>query len=160
MNPISNIWNHPKTSVAGLLIAVVAIARVLSQQGLTLGSAGSGTVVTLVGAIATALLGLLARDPSNQAVILSESVAADESKACRSLRREPAVQLHRQARRLGADRTATAVAVYGRLLRHDRCAGHRQLDAGAGKRRGDRRLNRRVAGAGGCANLCGGHVWL
>ncbi len=82
MNPISNIWNQPKTSVAGLLIAVVSIARVLSQQGLTLGSAGSGTVVTLVGAVATALLGLLARDPSNQAVILSESVAADESKAC------------------------------------------------------------------------------
>jgi hypothetical protein len=72
MNPISNIWNQPKTSAAGLLIAVVTIAGVLSQQGLTLGSAGSGTVVTLAGAIATALLGLLARDPSNAAVILSE----------------------------------------------------------------------------------------
>jgi hypothetical protein len=53
---------------------------VLSQQGLTLGTAGSGTIVTLISAIATALLGLLARDPSNTAVILSESAAADESK--------------------------------------------------------------------------------
>jgi hypothetical protein len=63
VNPISNIWNHPKTSVVGLLTAVVSIAGVLSQQGITLGSAGTGTVVTLVSAIATALLGLLARDP-------------------------------------------------------------------------------------------------
>jgi hypothetical protein len=67
MNSISNIWNHPKTSVAGLLIAVVSIAGVLSQQGISLGTAGSGTVVTLVGAVATALLGLLARDPASSA---------------------------------------------------------------------------------------------
>jgi hypothetical protein len=67
MNPISNIWNHPKTSAAGLLIAVVTISRVLSQQGITLGAAGSGTVITLVSAMATALLGLLARDPANSA---------------------------------------------------------------------------------------------
>jgi hypothetical protein len=63
MNPISNAWNHPKTSAAGLLIAVITIAGIFSQQGVTLGAAGTGTVVTLVGAIATALLGLLARDP-------------------------------------------------------------------------------------------------
>jgi hypothetical protein len=63
MNSISNIWNHPKTSAAGLLIATVTIAGTLSQQGVTLGSAGTGTVVTLVSAIATALLGLLAQDP-------------------------------------------------------------------------------------------------
>ena len=56
MNPISNIWNHPKTSAAGLLIAVVTIGSVLSQQGITLGSAGSGTVVALVSGLATALL--------------------------------------------------------------------------------------------------------
>ena len=63
MNPISNIWNHPKTSAAGLLIAAVTIAGVLSQQGVTLGKAGTGTVVSLAGALATALLGLLAKDP-------------------------------------------------------------------------------------------------
>jgi len=66
MNLISNIWNHPKTSAAGLLIAVVTIAGVLSQQGISLGTAGKGTVVTLVGAMAAAFLGLLARDPGQQ----------------------------------------------------------------------------------------------
>jgi hypothetical protein len=64
MNPISNIWNHPRTSAAGVLIAIVTVAGVLSQQGVTLGNAGAGTLVTLLSAIATALLGLLARDPS------------------------------------------------------------------------------------------------
>jgi hypothetical protein len=64
MNGFSNIWNHPKTSAVGLLIAVVSIAGVLSQQGITLGNAGSGSVITLVSALASALLGLLAKDPS------------------------------------------------------------------------------------------------
>jgi hypothetical protein len=64
MNSFSNIWNQPKTSIAGLLIATVSIAGVLSQQGVNLGHAGSGTVITLVSAIATALLGLLAKDPA------------------------------------------------------------------------------------------------
>jgi hypothetical protein len=64
MNSISNIWNHPKTSAAGVLIGVVTIASVLAQQGITLGAAGSGSVVTLVSGLATALLGLLARDPA------------------------------------------------------------------------------------------------
>ncbi len=66
MNSISNVWKHPKTSAAGLLIALATIAGVLSQQGITLGTAGSGTVVTLISGLATALLGLLARDPANQ----------------------------------------------------------------------------------------------
>jgi hypothetical protein len=64
MNSLSNIWNHPKTSAAGLLIAIVTVAGVLSQQGVTLGNAGTGTIVTLAAAVATALLGLLAKDPS------------------------------------------------------------------------------------------------
>jgi hypothetical protein len=58
-----NAFNHPKTSVAGSLIAVVTVAGVLGTQGVTLGHAGTGTIVTLVAAVATALLGLLARDP-------------------------------------------------------------------------------------------------
>ena len=65
MNFISNIWKHPKTSVTGLLIAVVTVGSALSQQGIRLGSAGNGSVVTLVSGLATALLGLLARDPSS-----------------------------------------------------------------------------------------------
>ena len=63
MNLISNIWIHPRTSAAGLLIAAVTIAGVLTQQGIPLGSAGTGTVVSLVSALATAFLGLLAKDP-------------------------------------------------------------------------------------------------
>jgi len=63
MNTLSNIWNQPKTSATGLLIALVTVAGVLSQQGINLGKAGSGTVVTLIGALATAVLGLIAKDP-------------------------------------------------------------------------------------------------
>ncbi|MFZ1940519.1 MAG: hypothetical protein WBA18_09505 [Terracidiphilus sp.] len=63
MDLISNIWNHPKTSAAGLLIAITTVAGVLSQQGVTLGKLGTGTVVSLASALATALLGLLAKDP-------------------------------------------------------------------------------------------------
>jgi hypothetical protein len=59
-----NIWNHPKTSAAGLLIAVASVAGVLSQQGVSLGNVGTGTVVSLASALATALLGLLAKDPA------------------------------------------------------------------------------------------------
>ena len=69
MNPLANIWNHPRTSAAGLLIAVVSISGVLSQQGVTLGKAGTGNVVTLIAAIATALLGLMAKDPGGNSGI-------------------------------------------------------------------------------------------
>jgi len=64
MNLLANAWNNPKTSAAGLLIAIVTIAETLSQQGVNLGKVGSGTVVTLIGSVATVLLGLLARDPA------------------------------------------------------------------------------------------------
>lgn len=64
MNTFANIWNHPRTSIAGLLIATITIAGVLSQQGVTLGHAGTSTVVTLIAALATALLGLISRDPA------------------------------------------------------------------------------------------------
>jgi hypothetical protein len=77
MNPISNIWNHPRTSVAGVLISVATVAGVLAQQGITLGTAGGGTVVTLASALATALLGLLARDPGTPAAQPAASCAGD-----------------------------------------------------------------------------------
>jgi hypothetical protein len=64
MNLISNIWIHPRTSAAGLLIAAITVAGVLSQQGVTFGTAGTGTVITLISALGTALLGLLAKDPN------------------------------------------------------------------------------------------------
>jgi hypothetical protein len=73
MNSISNIWNHPKTSITGLMIATLTVAGVLSQQGINLGHAGSGTVITLVSAIATALLGLLAKDPGSAEAVTNSS---------------------------------------------------------------------------------------
>ena len=63
MKVFENALAHPRTSTAGLLIAVVSVMGVLSQQGITLGKAGTGSVVSLVTAMASALLGLLARDP-------------------------------------------------------------------------------------------------
>lgn len=80
MNFISNIWKHPKTSAAGLLIAVASVAGVLSQQGLTLGKAGSGTVVSLAGALATALLGLMAKDPGSPASQQVSGSASQQAK--------------------------------------------------------------------------------
>lgn len=75
MNPLSNIWKHPKTTAAGVLIAIVSISGVLSQHGVSLGSAGSGTVVSLVSGLAAALLGLLARDPESAPAPSSGSTA-------------------------------------------------------------------------------------
>jgi hypothetical protein len=63
MNLISNMWKHPRTSAAGILISVATVAGVLAQQGITLGAIGGGSIVSLAGALATAMLGLLARDP-------------------------------------------------------------------------------------------------
>lgn len=65
MQWIDNIFNHPKTSIAGLLIGVVTVCGVLSNQGITLGTAGTGTWVTLASGLATAFLGLIAKDPSS-----------------------------------------------------------------------------------------------
>jgi hypothetical protein len=75
MNLIANIWNHPRTSAAGLLIGIISVSGALTQQGITLGSAGKGTVITLVSAIASALLGLLARDPDPAAQCSATSTA-------------------------------------------------------------------------------------
>lgn len=61
----SNFKRHPRTTIAGLTTALVTIAGVMSQQGITLGHVGTGTVVGLVGALGTALLGIFAQDPKN-----------------------------------------------------------------------------------------------
>jgi len=63
MNIFSNAVLHPRTSAAGMLIGVVGVTSILSQQGITLGNAGSGTVVSLLASVASAFLGLLAQDP-------------------------------------------------------------------------------------------------
>lgn len=74
-----NIWKHPKTSAAGLLISIVTVVGVLSQQGITLGHAGTGTVVALIGGIATAFLGLLAKDPGSASSAASVASAAGKA---------------------------------------------------------------------------------
>jgi len=79
MNVFGNMWKHPRTTATGLLIGVTTVAGVLSQQGLTLGHAGSGTVVTLVGAVASALLGLMARDPGGNAGSSAETDSSASS---------------------------------------------------------------------------------
>lgn len=66
MSVLANIWQHPKTSLAGVLIAAGTMAGVLGQTGVTLGKLGTGTVVSFVGALSAALLGLLARDPESK----------------------------------------------------------------------------------------------
>lgn len=76
-----NIWNHPKTSAAGLLIAVASVAGVLSQQGVSLGKVGTGTVVSLASALATALLGLLAKDPGTPTSSSAAMSASTSSQA-------------------------------------------------------------------------------
>lgn len=69
---LSNIWQHPKTSVAGVLICVLTVSGVLSQQGISLGTAGTGTVVALIGALAAAFLGLMAKDPGSPSSTLAK----------------------------------------------------------------------------------------
>ena len=80
MKSIANIWKHPKTTAAGLLIAMASVAGVLSQQGVTLGKVGTGTAVSLVSALATALLGLLAKDPSEPASEQASGPASQQAK--------------------------------------------------------------------------------
>ena len=67
MGFLRNVWEHPRTSIAGMLVAIGTFAGVLGQQGITLGNVGTGTVVSLVSAMAAALLGLIARDPGGPA---------------------------------------------------------------------------------------------
>jgi hypothetical protein len=66
INSVTQIWDRiveqPKTSVAGLLLALTTVLGVLQQQGVSLGHVGTGTAVSLGSALATAMLGLLAKD--------------------------------------------------------------------------------------------------
>ncbi len=59
---MERIVAHPKTSLAGLLLALTSVLGVLQQQGVSLGHVGTGSVISLASALATALLGLLAKD--------------------------------------------------------------------------------------------------
>lgn len=59
---MERVVEHPKTSVTGVLLGLTTVLGVLQQQGISLGHVGTGTGVTLASALATALLGLLAKD--------------------------------------------------------------------------------------------------
>jgi hypothetical protein len=59
---MGRVIEHPKTSAAGLLLALTTVLGVLQQQGISLGHVGTGTVISLVSGVATAVLGLLAKD--------------------------------------------------------------------------------------------------
>ncbi len=59
---LGRVVGHPRTSAAGLLLAVSTVLGVLQQQGVSLGHVGTGSVLSLASALATALLGLMAKD--------------------------------------------------------------------------------------------------
>lgn len=59
---IDRVLQHPKTSAAGLLIGLTSVLGVLQQQGVSLGHVGTGSGISLATALASALLGLLAKD--------------------------------------------------------------------------------------------------
>jgi hypothetical protein len=59
---LGRMVGHPRTSAAGLLLAVATVLGVLQQQGVSLGQVGTGSIVSLGCALSTALLGLLAKD--------------------------------------------------------------------------------------------------
>jgi hypothetical protein len=59
---LERVFAHPKTSVAGVLVALTTVLGVLQQHGIALGHVGNGTGISLASALATALLGLLAKD--------------------------------------------------------------------------------------------------
>lgn len=59
---INRIVANPKTTATGMLLGLTTILGVLQQQGISLGHLGGGTIVSLGSALATAFLGLLAKD--------------------------------------------------------------------------------------------------
>ena len=62
MKMIDRVVQHPKTTAAGLLIGLTSVLGVLQQQGFSFGQVGKGTGMSLATGLATALLGLLAKD--------------------------------------------------------------------------------------------------
>lgn len=61
----ANFTKHPKTSIIGALTTIGIVAGVFATQGITLGHAGTGTVVGLIAALVPALIGGLMKDPGS-----------------------------------------------------------------------------------------------
>lgn len=62
VNLLDRVISHPKTSAIGVLLGLTTVLGVLQQNGVSLGHVGSGTGISLASGLATALLGLLAKD--------------------------------------------------------------------------------------------------
>ena len=61
---MKTIWTDPKTTIGGLLVGIVLVANVLTTHGVQLGHIGTTDWITLVGALAAAVGGCLAKDPA------------------------------------------------------------------------------------------------
>ena len=59
---IDRMVKSPKTTAAGLLLGLTSVLGVLEQQGVSFGHVGKGSGISLATGLATALLGLLAKD--------------------------------------------------------------------------------------------------
>lgn len=62
---LNNALQHPKTTITGILVGVLTVAPVFSGQGITFGHAGTGTSLALISGLASAVLGLVAKDPNS-----------------------------------------------------------------------------------------------
>ena len=62
MGMIDRVVKSPKTTAAGLLLGLTSVLGVLQQQGVSFGHVGQGSGISLATGLATAILGLLAKD--------------------------------------------------------------------------------------------------
>lgn len=69
----SNIWQHPKTTILGILTALGTIIPVLSAQGVTLGHIGTGSGLALVSSLAAAIGLAVSKDPGSITIPASSS---------------------------------------------------------------------------------------
>lgn len=80
---LSNIIQHPKTTLLGIITLLTTVLPVLIAQGVTLGHAGTGSVVQLIGGVLGALSLALAKDPG--ATSIPDAPASRPTSNLRSL---------------------------------------------------------------------------
>ncbi len=95
-----NAWQHPRTTIAGLLVGIGIVTPVLMAHGITLGHIGTGTVLDLIAALAVALLGALSKDApdvSKPVALLLLAPALFLLSACTDSDRQQAAQAAQNA---------------------------------------------------------------